>query len=101
MDVAVCLADNEPGPHLLNHAGDLQTVLEIISNADEADIKIPNPKAFQHSLIGTITNLGADHIGKDRLQLFFRYIYCHDLVVMLCQILTQMLPEPSDSDYKN
>lgn len=42
MDIPVCLTDHMFSAQLLYQAGDLQTALEIGSDADEAQIKIRN-----------------------------------------------------------
>jgi hypothetical protein len=69
MNIAVCLADNVLCPYLLNQTGNLQTVLKVVSDTDKTDIEVADSQALKHGLIGTVSNLGADHIWKDGLQL--------------------------------
>jgi hypothetical protein len=98
VDIPVGLADHIFASQLFHHAGNLQTALKIRSDADKAHVKVVDPQCPKHILIGTVSDLGADHIGKHLLQILLHLIHDHQLIAQIRQILAEMAAEPSHPD---
>ena len=83
MDIPVRFAENGNGSELLEQAGDLQTRLEIVADADKAGVERRDVKRFQRFRIGTVADLRADAERQNVLKSALVDIDHHQIALLL------------------